>query len=73
MEAHDAQPTTLESAESLEAVVQWIDEAQKVEKVTPFRTYDEQQRDAVLVTWLCCRRPVYSTHPHQGCLRCLWR
>jgi hypothetical protein len=33
-------------------------------------TYDERQAAAVLVTWLCCRRTVYTTNPNLGCLKC---
>lgn len=34
------------------------------------RSYDAIQRGAVLVTWLCCRRTVYVTHPLAGCCYC---
>jgi hypothetical protein len=35
-----------------------------------YDSYDEIQIHAVLVTWLCCRRTVYATHPERGCARC---
>jgi len=34
------------------------------------RSYDDHQIEAVLVTWLCCRRTVYATNPQAGCLSC---
>lgn len=34
------------------------------------RTYDRIQREARLVTWLCCRRSVFATHPDSGCVYC---
>ena len=32
--------------------------------------YDQQQRNAAWLTWLCCRSTVYTTHPQVGCLAC---
>lgn len=32
--------------------------------------YDQIQVSAPLVTWLCCRRTVYATHPQHGCGVC---
>lgn len=34
------------------------------------RSYDDLQARAVMVTWLCCRRTVWSTHPEKGCQLC---
>jgi hypothetical protein len=34
------------------------------------RTYDQIQRGAVLISWLCCHRTVYATHPKEGCCSC---
>lgn len=36
-------------------------------------TYDELQAAARLVSWICCRRTVYATHPERGCYRCRGR
>lgn len=33
-------------------------------------SYDMKQINAVLVTWLCCRRTVYATNPAIGCIQC---
>lgn len=33
-------------------------------------TYDQLQEGAVEITWLCCRRTVFSTHPDTGCAAC---
>lgn len=33
-------------------------------------TYDDRQLAAALVTWLCCHRTVYATHPEHGCGHC---
>ena len=41
-----------------------------VASVVGDRTYDQHQLDAVLVTWLCCKRTVYATNPAVGCLVC---
>lgn len=35
-----------------------------------FRGYDDIQASARMVTWLCCRRTVWSTHPEKGCSHC---
>jgi hypothetical protein len=34
------------------------------------RSYDTTQREAVLVTWICCRSTVYATETKNGCWRC---
>lgn len=34
------------------------------------RRYDEKQAEARMVTWLCCKRTVWSTNPERGCLQC---
>jgi hypothetical protein len=34
------------------------------------RSYDTTQREAVLVTWICCRSTVYATETRNGCWRC---
>jgi hypothetical protein len=36
-------------------------------------SYDDRQREARLVTWLCCRRTVYAVDPAKGCCACWWR
>ncbi len=33
-------------------------------------TYDEKQLSAIEVSWLCCRRTVYATHPQSRCAVC---
>lgn len=35
-----------------------------------FRSYDEIQIEAVLVTRLCCKRTVWATHPEGRCAVC---
>jgi len=35
-----------------------------------FRGYDDVQSAARLVTWRCCKRTVWSTHPQHGCQLC---
>jgi hypothetical protein len=34
------------------------------------RSYDDVQRDAREVSWLCCKRTVFATHPAKGCGMC---
>jgi len=34
------------------------------------RRYDEKQAEARLVSWLCCKRTVWSTNVERGCLLC---
>ena len=36
-------------------------------------SYDDRQRQARLVTWLCCRRTVYAVNPDHGCCACWGR
>lgn len=33
-------------------------------------SWDDMNLAAKLVTWLCCGRTVWATHPDRGCLTC---
>jgi hypothetical protein len=33
-------------------------------------SYDDKQAAAVLLSWRCCRRTVYTTRPAAGCPQC---
>ena len=33
-------------------------------------SWDDMNLQARLLTWLCCRRTVYATHPEKGCAQC---
>jgi hypothetical protein len=40
------------------------------ELATRTASYDDRQLAGVEISWTCCRRTVYATHPERGCLQC---